>query len=83
MFETVARDVLMHPTVSDKSFLVTIGDRTVVFVRTRDGFRAQTVQVGSRSSGLVAITDGLAAGTAIATTNAFLLKAEIEKESAE
>ena len=29
------------------------------------------------------ITGGLAAGTQIATTNAFLLKAEIEKESAE
>lgn len=61
----------------------TIGDRTVVFVRTRAGFKAHTVQVGGRSGGLVAITGGLAAGTPIATTNAFLLKAEIEKESAE
>lgn len=61
----------------------TIGDRTVVFVRTPAGFKAQTVQVGGRSGGLVAITGGLAAGTPIATTNAFLLKAEIEKESAE
>ncbi|MBN8814123.1 MAG: efflux RND transporter periplasmic adaptor subunit [Sphingomonas sp.] len=57
----------------------TIGDRTVVFVRTGKGFRAQTVQVGSRSGGLVAITSGLSAGTPIATVNAFLLKAEIEK----
>jgi cobalt-zinc-cadmium efflux system membrane fusion protein len=61
----------------------TIGDRTVVFVRTPRGFRARTVQVGSRSGGLVAITSGLNAGTRIATTNAFLLKAEIEKEQAE
>ena len=61
----------------------TIGDRTVVFVRTRDGFKAQTVQAGSRSGGLVAIVSGLKAGTPIATTNAFLLKAELEKESAE
>lgn len=61
----------------------TIGDRTVVFVRTRNGFKAQAVQVGSRSGGLVAIASGLKAGTPIATTNAFLLKAELEKETAE
>ncbi len=35
-FETVARDVLMHPTVGDKSFLVTIGDRTVGGLTSRD-----------------------------------------------
>ncbi len=34
--ETVARDVLMHPTVGDKSFLVTIGDRTVGGLSARD-----------------------------------------------
>ncbi|MFP5454413.1 MAG: efflux RND transporter periplasmic adaptor subunit [Alphaproteobacteria bacterium] len=61
----------------------TLGSDSVVFVRTRDGFRAQPIQIGSRSGGMVAITGGLAAGTPIATTNAFLLKAEIEKESAE
>lgn len=57
----------------------TIGDRTVVFVRTATGFRAQTVRVGSRAGGMVAIDGGLAAGTRIATTNAFLIKAELEK----
>ena len=61
----------------------TLGNRTVVFVRTRDGFKAQRVQTGSRSGGLVAIVSGLSGGTQIATTNAFLLKAEVEKESAE
>ena len=61
----------------------TIGDRTVVFIRTKTGFRAQTVRVGSRSGGMVAIASGLKAGTPIATVNAFLLKAELEKESAE
>jgi cobalt-zinc-cadmium efflux system membrane fusion protein len=75
----VARDGVMVP----QDAVQTIGDRTVVFARTRTGFKARTVQVGSRSGGLVAITSGLAAGTRIATTNAFLLKAEIEKESAE
>lgn len=57
----------------------TIGERTVVFLRTQRGFRAQTVQVGGRSGGLAAIASGLKAGTPIATRNAFLLKAELEK----
>ena len=61
----------------------TIAGRTVVFVRTANGFKAQAVQAGSRSGGMVAIVSGLAPGTPIATTNAFLLKAELGKESAE
>jgi len=61
----------------------TIAGRTVVFVRTASGFKAQAVQAGSRSGGMVAIVSGLAPGTPIATTNAFLLKAELGKESAE
>ncbi|MDE0877058.1 MAG: efflux RND transporter periplasmic adaptor subunit [Sphingomonas bacterium] len=57
----------------------TLGDQTVVFVRTRSGFKAQPIRIGSRSGGMVAVADGLAAGTPIATINAFLLKAELEK----
>lgn len=57
----------------------TIGARTVVFVRTPRGFRARTVQVGTRSAGMAEIVSGLAAGTPVATANAFLLKAELEK----
>lgn len=57
----------------------TLGSQTVVFVRTATGFKAQPIRIGSRSSGIVAISDGLAAGTPIATVNAFLLKAELEK----
>ena len=34
--ESVARDVLRHPTVGDKSFLITIGDRTVGGQTSRD-----------------------------------------------
>ena len=73
------RDGVMVP----QEAVQTLGTRTVVFERTRAGFRARTVQVGARSGGLVSIVSGLAAGTPIATTNAFLLKAEIEKEQAE
>ena len=59
----------------------TIGNRAVVFVRTTAGFKARTVQVGARIGGLVAIVSGLAAGTPIATANAFLLKAELGKNA--
>ena len=61
----------------------TIAGRTVVFVRTANGFKVRAVQTGSSSGGMVAILSGLAPGTPIATTNAFLLKAELGKESAE
>ncbi|MHA0330916.1 efflux RND transporter periplasmic adaptor subunit [Sphingomonas melonis] len=57
----------------------TLGYRTVVFVRTPQGFRAQPVRIASRSGGMVAIADGISAGTQIATINAFLIKAELEK----
>jgi len=59
----------------------TIGARTVVFVRTPRGFRARTVQVGTRSAGMAEIVSGLAAGMPVATANAFLLKAELEKNA--
>ncbi len=61
----------------------TIGGRTMVFVRTAKGFLVRNVRIGTRSGGMVEILSGLSAGTAIATTNAFLLKAELGKESAE
>jgi cobalt-zinc-cadmium efflux system membrane fusion protein len=57
----------------------TVGNRTVVFVRTAQGFKARPVQTGQHSAGMTAIVSGLAAGTPIASTNAFLLKAELEK----
>lgn len=72
----VSRSEVMVP----QDAVQTVGIRTVVFVRTPKGFRAQTVQPGARSGGLVAIVSGLKAGTKIATTNAFLLKAELGKE---
>ena len=57
--------------------------RDVVFVRTRRGFQAREVEIGSRSAGMVTILSGLEPGQRIATANAFLLKSELEKEGAE
>ena len=60
-----------------------IDGRNVAFVRNEGEFRVTPVVVASRSAGRVAITLGLKPGDVIATTNAFLLKAELGKGSDE
>lgn len=61
----------------------TLEGRDIVFVRTAKGFRAQTITIGQRSNGRVEILKGLAAGSQVATKNAFLLKAELGKGAGE
>jgi cobalt-zinc-cadmium efflux system membrane fusion protein len=60
-----------------------VGGRSVVFIRTTNGFKVQAVVVGSRSAGRVSIISGVDAGQTIATTNAFFLKAELGKGAGE
>lgn len=57
--------------------------RDVVFVRVEGGFKAVPVTLGQRSAGRVEITSGLKPGQTIATTSAFLLKAELGKGAGE
>jgi cobalt-zinc-cadmium efflux system membrane fusion protein len=57
----------------------TLDGHNVVFVRSDGEFRVTSVVVSSRAGGRVAIASGLKTGDVIATTNAFLLKAEIGK----
>jgi len=57
--------------------------RDVVFVRTRNGLRAQPVSVGERSGGRVEILSGIQTGQQVATTNVFQLKAELAKGAGE
>ncbi|MES2443337.1 MAG: efflux RND transporter periplasmic adaptor subunit [Pseudomonadota bacterium] len=57
--------------------------KDVVFVRTPEGFRAVPVKTGQRSAGRIEIVSGLTPGQTIATTNAFLLKAELGKSAGE
>ena len=66
-----------------KSALQTIKGDTVVFVRTENGFEARKIGVGRQDARLVEITEGLTAGERIATTNTFVLKAELGKAEAE
>jgi len=57
--------------------------RTVVFVETQDGFRAQPVTVGRTSDTVSEIVSGLEPGRRYAAANSFVLKAELGKGSAE
>lgn len=57
--------------------------RDSVFVQQAKGFQATPVTVGERSGGRVEIAEGLKPGAVVATTGAFLLKAEVGKSEAE
>jgi cobalt-zinc-cadmium efflux system membrane fusion protein len=61
----------------------TIENRSVVFVRTRNGFRAVPITLGRRDGPMVAVTHGLAGNETIASANSFTLKAELGKGEAE
>jgi cobalt-zinc-cadmium efflux system membrane fusion protein len=60
-----------------------VNGQDVVFVRTAQGFKAAPVRTSDRSAGRIEIVSGLASGQTIATTNAFLLKAELGKGAGE
>ena len=62
--------------------LQTITGDTVVFVRTEQGFEARKISVGRQDARLVEVTSGLTAGERIATSNTFVLKAELGKAEA-
>lgn len=56
--------------------------KSVVFVRTKDGFEAKPVTVGDNAGETVVIKSGLTGKEEIATTNSFTLKAELGKGEA-
>lgn len=57
----------------------TIGNKSVVFVRTRSGFKATQVTLGAQAGDRVVVTSGLSGSEAIAATNSFTLKSELGK----
>lgn len=81
----------LFPAVTSQSTAIVVPDeavqsvngRDVVFVRTKDGFKATPVTVGQRSAGRAEVTAGLTSGQSIATRNAFYLKAELGKGAGE
>ncbi|GJD33531.1 efflux RND transporter periplasmic adaptor subunit [Methylobacterium aerolatum] len=65
-----------------KAALQTVEGRTVVFVRTEEGFEKREVDLGRADDEAVEIVSGLKAGEAIVVANSFLLKAELGKSDA-
>lgn len=63
--------------------LQTVDGQAVVFVAMNGGFRATPVLAGRRAGGRIEILKGLSGGERIASTNAFLLKAELATGEAE
>lgn len=85
--ETVSASVIV-PAVGDRTVAVPsaavqmIEDKPHVFVRTSSGFQAMPVTLGRRNGGQVIVTGGLGGGERIASTNSFILKAELGKGEA-
>ena len=69
--------------VVPQTALQPIKGESTVFVRNADGFEARKVTVGRQDQQLAEITSGLSAGERIATTNTFVLKAELGKAGVE
>ena len=63
--------------------LQTLGDETVVFARTEEGFEKRVVEVGRRNSHTAEVVFGLFPSDRIAATNTFVLKAESSRGEAE
>jgi membrane fusion protein, heavy metal efflux system len=78
----IATDEAPAAIVVPKTALQTVKGDTVVFVRTENGFEVRKIGVGRQDARLVEVTEGLAAGERIATTNTFVLKAELGKAEA-
>ncbi len=82
--------VRLHKKSESNTYLVIPEDaiqnldgRDVVFIKTNKGFKPQPVVVGVRTNGKAQVVSGIEPKTEIATQNAFLIKAEMIKNSAE
>lgn len=63
--------------------LQTVEAKTVVFVRTEEGFETRQVTLGRRDERAAEVLSGLEPGEQVATTGSFVLKAELGKAEAE
>lgn len=66
-----------------KSAIQTINGEQVVFVKTQDGFEKRVIATGKSDDDFVEVVFGLDPGEPVATTNSFVLKAELGKAEAE
>lgn len=66
-----------------RSAILTFEGETVVFVRAPEGFVKRKVETGASDNASIEIVSGLEEGEQVATTNAFILKAELGKSRLE
>lgn len=78
----VAVDEKPAKLVVPKSSLQTLNNEPNVFVRTADGFEARRVDLGEDDGRFVEVVAGVKPGEEIATSNTFLLKADVGKSEA-
>lgn len=71
------------PLLVHKSALQTMGDETVVFVRTKDGFEPRRVSLGRTNDIFAEVMSGIEPGQPYVTTGGFTLKSELEKGTSE
>ena len=75
----IALDERSVPVVAPATAIQKFEGRTIVFVRTKDGFEKRDVVLGQKEDQRFEIVSGLTPGETIAVTNTFSLKAELSK----
>ncbi len=80
--DVVIADINVPVAVSPVA-LQELNGQTVVFAQVAQGFEPRAVKVGKRSRQAVQILDGLVVGDRYATTNSYLIKADLLKGEAE
>lgn len=82
MFVTggVLVDVAIVPLAVHRTALQRIGDDTVIFVKTDEGFEPRRVEIGRTDENLVEVVSGLKKGESYVSIGGFTLKAELGKE---
>lgn len=69
--------------VVPQSAIQTVDERSVVFLRTEEGFKPRAVTLGNRSRDRVEVKEGLKPGERYAATNTFVLKSELNRTALE
>ena len=79
----VALSTTPVPLAVSSSALQTLEDRSVVFVKSDEGFEPRALQLGRTDGEVTEVLAGMEPGETYATKNSFILKAELGKGEAE
>lgn len=79
----IAVDNLTVPLLIPKTALQSMEDKTVVFVKSHEGFEARPVTIGQTSETMAEVTSGLTAGEQYIAKGAFTVKAQMSKDGFE